>query len=233
MNALNLAKNIFVHGSFDKLHAQQKSYEETLEKFKRDKYQYLDWERNFNSRQWSSNGDRLREFYYLTKKKILLDETERNLAVTKIQLDEELARLKNLCQTEMAQEKIALLAANILFKNLKIAQEYETAKKLVKNLSEKLRATEKRFNVLDKNYSREKKTHVYRVIQPVSNSPKTLPLKENELTAIIADTLLGEEYAVQLVARFDGNNLEMEKDWEMMSELDKDELINKKMIREL
>ena len=32
MNALSQAKNIFVHGDFDKFHAQQKSYEETLEK---------------------------------------------------------------------------------------------------------------------------------------------------------------------------------------------------------
>jgi len=58
-------------------------------------------------------------------------------------------------------------------------------------------------------------------------------LKENELVAIIADALLGEPYAVQLVARSSGNNLEMEKDWEMMSEFDKDEIIRQKIIREL
>ena len=74
---------------------------------------------------------------------------------------------------------------------------------------------------------------MYRVIQPESNSPKASALKENELVAIIADALLGEPSVVQLVARSYGNNLEMEKDWEMMSELDKDELINKKMMREL
>ena len=51
--------------------------------------------------------------------------------------------------------------------------------------------------------------------------------------AIIADALLGEPYAVQLVARFGDNNLEMEKDWEMMSEFDKDEIIRKKIVREL
>ena len=78
-----------------------------------------------------------------------------------------------------------------------------------------------------------KQNRVYRVIQPESNSTKTSALKENELAAIIADALLGEEYAVQLVARFDGNNLEMEKDWEMMSEFDKDEIIRKKIVREL
>ena len=74
-----------------------------------------------------------------------------------------------------------------------------------------------------------KKNRVYRVIP----SAKTDTLNENELAKIIADALLGEEYAVQLVARFDENALEMEKDWEMMSEFDKDEIIRKKIVREL
>ena len=233
MNALERAKNIFVHGAFDKLYAQQKSYEETLEKVTHDKFQYIAWERNFNSQQWTSNGDRLREFYYLTKKKIYLEQTERNLADTKFQLDNALARLENLCQTEQAQEKIAFLAANILHKNLKIAQEYETAKKLVSDLSEKLQVAEKRFKALNNNYARRKKNFVYRVITTNDNSTKTSPLTKNELTAIIADALMGEPYAVQLVARFGDDNLEIEKDWEMMSEFDKDEIINKKIIREL
>ena len=233
INALNRAKNIFVHGAFDKLYAQQKSYEETLEKFEHDSSQYLLWQQSFNDKKWTSAGDRLREQYYLTKKKILLDETERNLADSKIQLDKKLARLENLCQTETAQEKIAFLAANILHKNLKIAQEYETAKKIVKNLSEKLQVAEKRFKALNDNSSSREKNYVYRVITTNDNSTKTSPLTGNELTAIIADALMREPYAVQLVARSSGNNLEMEKDWELMSELDKDELIQKKIIREL
>ena len=95
------------------------------------------------------------------------------------------------------------------------------------------RKQKKRFNAFDEGYRSLKQNRVYRVIQPESNSTKTSALKENELVAIIADALLGEPYAVQLVARFGDNNLEMEKDWEMMSELDKDELINRKMVREL
>ena len=231
--ALRRAKNIFVHDGFDKLHAQQKSYEETLEQFERDKSHYLDWEQNFNSQKWTSDGDRLREHYYLTKKKIHLEETEQKLAETKIRLDKELARLETLCQTETAKEKIAFIAACLLFKNLKIAQEYEATKKLVKDLSDKLQTAEKRFHALNDNYPTMKKNRLYRVIQSECVSPKTVPLNENELSNIIADALLGEPYAVQLVARSSVNNLEMEKDWELMSELDKDELINKKMIREL
>ena len=67
----------------------------------------------------------------------------------------------------------------------------------------------------------------------MTNPTKISTSSKNELVAIIADALLAEPYAVPLVARFDGNNLEMEKDWELMSELDKDELIQKKIVREL
>ena len=74
---------------------------------------------------------------------------------------------------------------------------------------------------------------MYRVITTNDDSHRTSASKENELVAIIADALLGEPYAVQLVALSFGNNLEMEKDLETMSEFDKDELINKKMVREL
>lgn len=233
LNALLRAKNIFVHGGFDKLHSLQKSYRETLAQFERDRSEYLHWKQNFNDKKWISCGDRLRELYYLTKKKIHLEETKRKLSETKIQLDNELARLESLCQTETAQEIIALIAASILHKNLRIAQEYEETKKLVADLSKKLQVAEKRFHALNNNSSSKKKNRLYRVLQPVNDSAKITSLKENELIAIIADALMGEPYAVQLVARFDGNALEMEKDWEMMTEFDKDEIINKKMIREL
>ena len=100
-------------------------------------------------------------------------------------------------------------------------------------LFDQIQITKKRFNDLDDNYTSLKRNRVYRVIQPVNDSQKTTSLKEKELTAIIADALLGEEYAVQLVARSDGNNLEMDKDWEMMLDSDKDEFIRKKIVREL
>lgn len=58
-------------------------------------------------------------------------------------------------------------------------------------------------------------------------------LSNNKAASLIADAILVEPEAVQLVARSDGNNLEMEKDWEMISEFDKDEIIRKKIIHEL
>ena len=194
-----------------------------MTQFEHDKSQYLLWKQAFNDKKWTSAGDRLREQYYLTKQKIHLAEMERNLSENKIQLDKELARLETLCQTETAKEKIAFLAASLLFKNSKIAQEYKSAKKLVCDLSQKLQEAEKRFKAFEEGYRSLKPNRMYRVIPFQNHSTKTSTLKKNELAA----------YAVQLVARFTGNNLEMEKDWEMMSESDKDEIIRKKIIREL
>ena len=231
--ALEKAKNIFLHGAFKKLCAEQQFYKKALANYERDKSEFQKRAMSFNQTIWTSSGEKLFAQYYLIKEKTHLDETAQKLSETKIQLDEELARLGNLCQTQEAQEKIALIASAILRKNLKFAQEYKATIKLADNLSDKLQTTKKRFYALDENLSSLKQNRLYRVIQAKPNSAKTAKLNENELTDIIADALLGEPYAVQLVARSNGNNLEMEKDWELMSELDKDEIIRKKIIREL
>ena len=231
--AISIAKNIFVHDGFKKLRTEQEEYEKALAKYEREMSEMRERELLFSNRKWTNRAEKFQVQYYLTKEKINLEETGRRLLETKLRLESELTRLERLCQTKEAQEKIALLAADILHKSLKIVLEYEEAKKRVGDLYEKLQEAKKRFNAFDEGYRRLKQNRVYRVIQPESNSTKTSNLKENELVAIIADALLGEPYAVQLVARFGDNNLEMEKDWEMMSELDKDELINRKMVREL
>ena len=82
------------------------------------------------------------------------------------------------------------------------------------------------MNALEVRVARDKVGTRYRV----TNSDN---LSNNALATIIADAILFDPQAVQLVARLDGNFLEMEKDWEMMSEFDKDELMRKKIIREL
>ena len=231
--AMNLAKNIFVHDGFKKLCTEQEEYEKALAKYERETSEMREREFLFSHRKWSNQAEKFQAQYYLTKEKINLEETGRRLSKNKIQLESELTRLENLCKTKEGQEKIALTAASILHKNLKIAHEYEEAKKRVGDLYEKLQEAKKRFNAFDAGYRSLKQNRLYRVITTNDDSHRTSTLKENELVAIIADALLGEPYAVQLVARFGDNNLEMEKDWEMMTEFDKDEIINKKIVREL
>ena len=56
---------------------------------------------------------------------------------------------------------------------------------------------------------------------------------DSSVASLIADAILREPEAVQLVAYCPDNPLEMDKTWILMSELDKDALIQKKIIREL
>ena len=231
--AISFAKNFFVLDGFKKLRSEQEKYKKALADYERETSEMRERKLLFTNRKWANQTEKFQAQYYLTKEKIHLEETGRTLSNTQIRLESELTRLENLCKTEEAQNKIALIAADILHKNWKIVLEYEEAKKRVGDLYEKLQEAKKRFKAFDEEYRSLKQNRVYRVIQPESNSTKTSALKENELAAIIADALLGEPYAVQLVARFGDNNLEMEKDWEMMTEFDKDEIINRKMVREL
>lgn len=71
----------------------------------------------------------------------------------------------------------------------------------------------------------ERHTTYYKVLEPKYSDKK--------VASLIADAILREPQAVQLVARSSGNNLEMEKDWELMSDLDKDELQHKQIFRDL
>ena len=231
--ALEIANNIFLHGDLKKFHAEQESYKETSAQYERDLTENCKREIFFKNTDWTNHGVKFQEQYYITKENFRLETIRKNLAQTKSHLDSESVRLKTLCQNDDAQEKIALIAAAILRKDLKTAQEYEKTKKLLGNLLEKMQEAEKRFKAFDNGYSRLKKNYVYRVIQSETNPTKISTSNKNELVAIIADALLAESYALPLVARLDGKFLEMEKDWELMSELDKDELIQKQIVREL
>ena len=129
-----------------------------------------------------------------------------------------------MCQKPDSLKKIELIAAGILRKNYKFVRRLEEIETRVKNLAQKINHAKEQLDALKIQLSLDKPNTAYKVI---SNN------QSNNFAAIIADAILMEPQAVQLVARSTGNNLEMEKDWEMMSEFDKDEIIRQKIIREL
>ena len=94
-------------------------------------------------------------------------------------------------------------------------------------LTERMGHVHEQLDALKIRLDRDTFSTRYKVIS--QNPPKT----NDSLASLIADAILFDPHAVQLVARFNGGNLEMDKDWELMSELDKDEFIRKKIIREL
>lgn len=81
------------------------------------------------------------------------------------------------------------------------------------------------MDVVELQLKAERHTTFYKVLEP-KYSDKTA-------AALIADAIMREPQAAQLVARSFSNNLEMEKDWELMSDLDKDAILHQKIFRDL
>ena len=90
-----------------------------------------------------------------------------------------------------------------------------------KELAQRMNHSHEQLLALKERLSRDKSTIRYKVVSSGISS-------NSNAAFIIADAILQEPHAVHLVARSTGNSLEMEKDWELMSELDKDELLPRK-----
>ena len=231
--AISMAQNIFVKGGFKKLREEKRKYEKASTDLNLRFSKYQRREDFFKSANWTSNAEKIQEQYYLTKEKILLKSEQQKLQKTKKFLNSESERLEEICKTDEARQKISVIAAGILKKNLKIALEYEKAKVRSKNLLQKLKLAKTRLEGLQENCPRKLQNKFFRVIPVGEDSGKNLVKDKNLISEIIADLLNGEQNAVQLVAYSSGNSLEMEKDWELMSELDKDEIRQKRIYREL
>lgn len=231
--AISMAENIFVHGDLKKLREENRKYEKAVADFEKKISKYQQREIDFKNAKWENFAEQIQEQYYLTKEKIILETTRQKLQNTKKLLDSESERLEKICKTGEARQKIAVIAAGILKKNLKVAEEYEQAKIRSKDLSQKLQLAKKRLEGLKRNGSRKLQNYSFSVGQLEKESAKTVENDPNFIASLIADALNGNENAVQLVAYCPDDCLEIDKTWELMSELDKDALIWKKMVREL
>ena len=144
----------------------------------------------------------------------------------KLSLQNKQSELEKLCQEHEAARKIETIAAGILRKNLRFVHQLEKIEAREKELIPRINHADEQMKALESRIALDKVNTRYRV-----TCSDMLP--NGKAASIIADAILFDPQVVQLVARSNGNNLEMEKDWELMSELDKDELLDKKIVREL
>lgn len=156
----------------------------------------------------------------------MLEFEKTRLDHVKLSLQKKQSELELLCLPHEATRKIEEIAAGILRKNFKFVRQLEEVEARTKELIPRINHTKEQLDALEIRVARDKVGTRYRVT--CSDT-----LSNNTAASIIADAILFDSQVVQLVARFDGNALEMDKDWELMSELDKDELLDKKIVREL
>jgi len=226
--AIFMTKNLFVHGDFKRLREKIRRYKKEEQKLAPKLLAYAKEEKEFQKRDWSvfPRSTFLQVQYYLTKQRTLLELERSRLDQIKFSLQNKQAELEALCCQPEAVKKIEEIATGILRKNLRFVRKLEKVENRDKEIILRLNHTQDQMKALENRIALDKVNTRYRVT--CSDT-----LSNNKAASLIADAILNEPEAVQLVARFNGNNLEMEKDWEMMSEFDKDELIRQKIIREL
>ena len=225
--AISMAKNIFVHGDFKKLRSDLLKLRKDEQKFDKSLADFDQRKKIFIDRDWSDEekGLFLQEKYFLAKQKTLLELEKSRLDSLKISLNSRQTKLENLCQLPDSKKEIELIAAGILRKNFKFVRRLEEIESTCNNLSVRLNHSKQQMEVLKERLDREYHSSFYKVDRE--------NLSKQSAAYIIADAILSEPNAVQLVTRSSDNALEMDKTWELMSELDKDEIQNKKILREL
>lgn len=224
--ALFIAKNVFLKGELKKLKMEKRKCEKAVKKLELDLESFQ--KENFNFENTGENlAEKFQQHYCLVKRKIELESRQEENKKWKNSLDDELQRLENFCTREETKEEIAIIAASILRKNLSVVQAFEKEKKKLADIKQNLQLCKDRLNFISAHKS--KKNYFYKIIPSGNLAQKD----QNLIMSVIADAIRGENYAVSLVARSSSNNLEMDKNWELMSELDKDELIHKQIFRDL
>ena len=229
--AIRIAKNIYLKGEVQKLKEVDLKYEKLKKKYEKDLESYEKQKYYYYNKDWEEQSEKIQSYYLLMKSKIEVERQEEEMNKLKNELVRANQHIKEKCETEDAKEKIGVIAAAILHKNLPMAQALEKERKKLALLKEEVKAVRERLNFVTKLEYRPQNKYKYRVIS--SKVPPQALEDKNLVVSLIADALSGEKNAVQLVARSSGKNLEMEKDWELMSDLEKEEMRHQETFRSL
>ena len=223
-----MAKNIFVGGDFKRLREEIRLYKKEEQKLAPKLLAFSKEEKEFQTRDWLvfPRSTFLQVQYYLTKQRTILELERSRLDQITVSLQNKQVELEALCRQPEAVKKIDEIATGILRKNLRFVRKLERVENRDKEILQRMNHAQDQMKALENRIALDEVNTRYRVT--CSDT-----LSNIKAASLIADAILFDPQAVQLVARFNGNNLEMEKDWELMSEFDKDELIRRKIIREL
>ena len=226
--ALAMAQNIFVGGEFKKLRAAVRQYKKAEQRLAKNIAECTQQEKIFQANDWAlePRSKFLQERYNLTRQKILLGLEKERLGNLKRSLESRQTELEKICREADALKKIDLIAAGILRKNSKFVRQLEAVDARTKLLRERINHAKAQLEALKVRLALDKSGTRYKLTALNTSS-------NDSAASIIADAILNEPQAVQLVARSTGNNLEIDKTWELMSDLDKDELLHRRALRDL
>ena len=197
--AIFMAKNLFVHGDFKRLREKIRRYKKEEQKLAPKLLAYAKEEKEFKTRDWSvfPRSTFLQVQYYLTKQRTLLELERSRLDQIKFSLQSKQAELEALCRQPDAAKKIEIIAIGILRKNYKFVRQLEEVDNRDKEIILRMNHAKEQMNALKNLIARDKVNTRYRIT--ICDK-----LTKNQVASLIADAILMEPQAVQLVARFDG-----------------------------
>ena len=196
--AMFMAKNIFVHGDYKKLREEIRRYKKEKQRLAPKLLAYAKEEKQFQTRDWTvfPRSTFLQAQYYLTKQRTLLELEKNHLDQIKFSLQKKEAELETLCQQPDAKKKIEEIATGILRKNLRFVHQLEEVDNRDKEIIQRMNHAKDQMKALEDRVARDKVSTRYRVT--VSNK-----LTNKQAASLIADAILFEPQAVQVVARLD------------------------------
>ena len=135
----------------------------------------------------------MQQQYYLTKQRILIELERSRLDQIKLSLQNKQTELENSCRHPDAAKKIELIATGILRKNYKFVRQLEEVDKRDKEIIQRMNHSQEQMKALENRIALDKVNTRYRVT--CSDT-----LTNSQAASLIADAILFEPEAVQLVA---------------------------------
>lgn len=226
-----MAKNLYVHGKFKTLREEYRALAKKEKYFKNDKsaheVEVLEFSKQEKPSFWQSKQIKLdyeNKQHALTQKSADLLNREEKLLDEKSRLSSEQNSLNALCETDTAKSKIADISMGILKKNQPITDTNSVLINKMQNTLKKVSHTKKQLQAIKKQAAVDKNGTQYKVVKNHISTGGSY--NRASAPSIIADAILGYPKAVQLVAHTKPGTGEMEKDWNMMTEIEKDEKLN-------
>lgn len=210
--AIAMAKNVYVKGAYKKLRDDAKKLRKQETYLANDKKK---WEQA-----WADAKGNPAKQKALLPERESLNKRSRALTDERQRIERREQELDARCEHPKARERIESIAAGILRKNQPTVQEHQTLEKEVNALSKAIAETKAHVSSLrhqekrDVAISGNKETR-YRV----APQPNVTPSMRHDAVAV-AQALRGDSHYTQLVARSKPDHLD---EWEMLSEMEKDE----------
>lgn len=225
--AVSMAKDLYVKGDFKKLREHRRNLKKKESYLAKDKILYQQELAEFSNIKkpqfWQS--EEIKEAYKNKQNDLLIKESDLELQEKALEkemaiLEQQEQELTALCNTSAAKAKIEDIALGILKKNHPIAEKYELLLEQTKSSSQKVVHAKMQLQAVKKQAMVDKDGTQYKVVSGVGGGNTKAPNP-----SLIADAILGDSKAVQLVAQAKQGD-EMEKQWNMMTEIEKDEKLN-------